>query len=250
MKRVLITGGTSGIGLAAAECFLQEGAAVALVGRDKKRGLKAVEYLHSRVPGGTICFFPGDVSKVSACHELAKMAVRAMGGIDVLVNSAGIYFERSIEDMTEDDFDYMMGINLKGSYFMIQAVVRYMKEQKHGAIVNVNSDAGLHGNYLCSSYCASKGGISMLTKALALELAPWKIRVNSVCPGDVLTPMTDRQLEQFADRDEGLEQIASVYPLKEIGKASDIGAIIAFLASDRASFVTGALWSADGGITA
>ena len=84
MKRVLITGGTSGIGLAAAECFLQEGAAVALVGRDKKRGLKAVEYLHSRVPGGTICFFPGDVSKVSACHELAKMAVRAMGGIDVL----------------------------------------------------------------------------------------------------------------------------------------------------------------------
>ena len=117
-------------------------------------------------------------------------------------------------------------------------------------IVNVSSDAGLQGNYLCSAYCASKGAVTMFTKALALELAPWKVRVNCICPGDIATPLTEKQLQEAPDRQEALREMSSVYPLGRIGTAEEAAAVIVFLASDQAAFVTGAAWSVDGGITA
>ena len=250
MKRVLITGGTSGIGLAAAECFLANGDKVAIAGRSKERGMAAVKSLWSKYPSGEVCFVPGDVSSVSGCKSIMTVMEKWAGGIDVLVNSAGIYFEKAIEDMTEEDFDEMMNVNLKGTYFMSKEASVLMKAQSSGNIVNVASDAGLHGNYMCSAYCASQGAVVNFTRALAIELAPWQIRVNSVCPGDIHTPMTEEQLKQFPSREEGLKEMASVYPLNRIGKPEDVGGIIAFLASDKASFVTGAAWTVDGGITA
>ena len=119
-----------------------------------------------------------------------------------------------------------------------------------GNIVNVSSDAGLHGNYGCSLYCASKGAVTLYTKAVALEAGPYGVRVNCVCPGDILTPLTEKQLENEPSREDALNEMASVYPLGKIGTVEQAAAVVVFLASEEAGFVTGAAWSVDGGITA
>ena len=248
MKRVLITGGTSGIGLAAAECFLANGDKVAIAGRSKERGMAAVKSLWSKYPSGEVCFVPGDVSSVSGCKSIMTVMEKWAGGIDVLVNSAGIYFEKAIEDMTEEDFDEMMNVNLKGTYFMSKEASVLMKAQSSGNIVNVASDAGLHGNYMCSAYCASKGAVVALTRALALDLAP-AIRVNCICPADVDTPLLARQLVD-ANGGYTLADMAAAYPLGRIGRAEEIAHAICSVAAPANSFMTGSIITVDGGITA
>ena len=248
MERVvLITGGTSGIGLAAARRFLALGDCVALIGRSAERGQSAMQSL--QVYADKVCFLAGDVAEVADCKRLTEEVLERWGKIDVLINSAGIYFERAIEDMQEDDFVQIMDINVKGTYFLTKYVVPALKKSG-GSIVNVSSDAGLQGNYLCSAYCASKGAVTLFTKAMALELAPWKIRVNCVCPGDIATPLTERQLAAEPSREEALREMCAVYPLGRIGTADEAAAVLVFLASAEAAFVTGAAWSVDGGITA
>lgn len=246
-QAVLITGGTSGIGLAAARLFLEDGAGVMLMGRSAERGRQALAELQEFAQD--VCFQQGDVGQVGDCQRAVEAAAERFGRLDVLVNSAGIYFERAIEDMTEQDFDEIMTTNVKGSYFMAKYAVPVLKKQG-GSIVNVSSDAGLQGNYLCSAYCASKGALTIFTKALALELAPWRVRVNCICPGDIATPLTEKQLQEAPDRQAALREMSSVYPLGRIGTAEEAAAVIRFLASEQAAFVTGAAWSVDGGITA
>ncbi|WP_407398613.1 SDR family NAD(P)-dependent oxidoreductase [Anaerovibrio sp.] len=249
-KTVLITGGTSGIGLATAIRFAGKGYNVVLLGRDAERGLRAVKTVMERISGANCNYIPCDVRIISDCKNAVEKAAELYGSIDVLVNSAGVYFERAIEDMGEDDFSLIMDINVKGTYFMTQQAALAMKKRGSGVIVNVSSDAGIHGNMLCSAYCASKGAVNLFTKAMALELAPWNIRVNSVCPGDVMTPLTEKQLEQYPDRETALREMKSVYPLGKIGTPEEIAGVIEFLCSDDAAFVNGAIWSVDGGITA
>lgn len=249
-KTVLITGGTSGIGLATAIRFAGKGYNVVLLGRNADRGLRAVKTVMERIGGASCNYIPCDVRKIDDCKNAVEKATELYGSIDVLVNSAGVYFERAIEDMGEDDFALIMDINVKGTYFMTQQAVSAMKKQGSGVIVNVSSDAGIHGNMLCSAYCASKGAVNLFTKAMALELAPWNIRVNSVCPGDVMTPLTEKQLEQYPDREAALKEMSSVYPLGKIGTPEEIAGVIEFLCSADAAFVNGAIWSVDGGITA
>lgn len=249
-KTVLITGGTSGIGLATAIRFAGKGYNVVLLGRDAERGLRAVKTVMERISGANCNYIPCDVRIISDCKNVVEKAAELYGSIDVLVNSAGVYFERAIEDMGEDDFSLIMDINVKGTYFMTQQAALAMKKRGSGVIVNVSSDAGIHGNMLCSAYCASKGAVNLFTKAMALELAPWNIRVNSVCPGDVMTPLTEKQLEQYPDRETALREMKSVYPLGKIGTPEEIAGVIEFLCSDDAAFVNGAIWSVDGGITA
>lgn len=248
-KTVLITGGTSGIGRKTAELFLQNGWQAVVLGRDRAKGEQAVEAFAQGCPRAQVLYVEGDVSNTNDCAKAVEQAVRWGGSLDVLINSAGQYFEKSLEDVTEDDFDAMLGINLKGTVFMTKYAVVQMKKQGFGSIVNVSSDAGLHGNLLCSTYCASKGGINMFTKAMALELGPYGIRINAVCPGDVLTPLTEAQLAQYPDRQQALREMASVYPLGRIAAPREIADVIYFLAGEQASFVNGALWSVDGGIT-
>ena len=142
-----------------------------------------------------------------------------------------------------------MDTNVKGAFFTTQAALAPLKASR-GSIVNLSSDAGIHGNFLCTAYCASKGAVTLFTKSLALELAPFGVRVNCVCPGDVATPMTEAQLQDAPDREETLRQMSGVYPLGRIARAEEVADIIFFLASDAASFVTGAAWSVDGGLTA
>lgn len=249
-KVILITGGSSGIGLKAAELFLEKGAAVAITGRDERRGAEALKLLKSKAPNGKAIFIAGDVDKVSDCERIVAATVEQLGEVDVLVNSAGIYFEKALEDMTEDDFEKIMSTNVKGTYFMSKAALPVLKRKSGRSIVNLSSDAGLKGNYLCTAYCASKGAVTLFTKALALEVAPFGVRVNCVCPGDILTPLTEKQLAHEPARDAALKEMASVYPLGRIGTDYEAASVIVFLASDEAGFVTGAAWSVDGGITA
>lgn len=245
-KRILISGGTSGIGLAAAKLFLQAGAKVALMGRSEQRGEAALQELQA---GDRAIFVQGDVSRLADCRQALQQVIEKWAGLDVLVNSAGIYVEGAIEDMTEEEIATVLDINVKGTYYLSQAAVPYLKESR-GNLVNVASDAGVHGNYYCSLYCASKGAVVMFTKALALELAGFGVRVNAIAPGDILTPLTEAQLQASPNREDALREMASVYPLGRIGTAEEAAAAIKFLASPEAAFITGTILTVDGGLTA
>lgn len=248
----VISGGTSGIGLAVAEKLLLDGARVYIIGRSLERGTNAVKYLQEKT-GQTAVFLPCDVAKAESCqkavagikmHQLDDNTLQAR--VDILVNSAGIYREQRLEEMQESDYQKIFDTNVKGTMLLTQAILPLM--QGEGSIVNVSSDAGISGNYGCPIYCASKGAIVALTKALALDLAP-RIRVNCVCPADVATPLLEEQLKA-ANGSYTLEDVASAYPLERVGKAEEIAHVICSLVSPLNSFMTGSIVPVDGGITA
>lgn len=264
-KTALITGGTSGIGLATARLFLSRGMRVAIAGRDEGRGQEALRMLAQERPlggaaemasekGGALAYgearyFSVDVRKSDECRNLAQRVADEFGRIDVLVNSAGVYMEQGAADLTEEDYAYVMDTNLKGTMFMTRYALPFLRRTK-GTVVNVSSDAGLHGNYLCSLYCASKGAVTLYTRAVAREEAAFGVRVNCVCPADILTPLTEGQLAAVPDREAALREMAAVYPMERVGTAEEAAAVIAFLSSPAASYVTGAAWNIDGGLLA
>lgn len=235
----IITGGTSGIGLATAKIFLAHNFNCVLVGRSRERFESIKRELDGRAE-----FISADVRKVSDCNKIILRTLEIFGGVDVLVNSAGIYHEGAITSATEEIFDDIFSTNVKGTFFTSRAAVNALIKSR-GSIVNVASDAGLKGNYFCAAYSASKGAIVAFTKSLALELASFSIRVNCVAPGDILTPLTLKQLETSNTT---LEDLAKIYPLGRIGTAQEVAEAIYFLAT--ANFITGAILSVDGGLTA
>ena len=241
MKTAIITGGTSGIGLATAKKFLANDFNCVLVGRRRARFEKIKSELVGRFE-----FISADVRQVSDCDKIILRTVELFGGVDVLINSAGIYHEGAITLTGEEIFDDIFSTNVKGTFFISRAAVGELIKSR-GAVVNVASDAGLKGNYFCAAYSASKGAVVALTKSLALELASFSIRVNCVAPGDILTPLTLKQLKNSGGT---IEELAKIYPLGRIGKAEEVAAAIYFLASKEASFITGAILSVDGGLTA
>ena len=311
-KIVVITGGTSGIGMAAARAFWLDGANVCIVGRDSVRGMKALAGIAGCNDPDSIVF-PGmqaeeetvsaaeglcglektdipatiealarlryiraDVTKPGSCRMAAVIAAHyGEGRIDILVNSAGVYQEKRIEHVSVADYNRIMDVNVKGTFFMIQACQPYMlphAEDEKGAegrgvnagsgrggkgclatthdrcIINIASDAGIGGNYGCPVYCASKGAVVSLSKALALDLAP-DVRVNCICPGDVDTPLLKEQLKAAAGG-YTKEEMGESYPLGRIASAGEVAHVICSVASPANSFMTGAIIPVDGGLTA
>lgn len=239
MKTAIITGGTSGIGLATTKIFLAHNYNCVLVGRSTARFEKISSELN-----GSFEFISADVRRVEDCERIIAQTVKIFGGVDVLVNSAGIYHEGAITSTDEKIFDDIFSTNVKGTFFTTRAAVDELIKT-HGAIINVASDAGLKGNYFCAVYSASKGAIVAFTRSLALELANFPVRVNCVAPGDILTPMT---LNQLKISGETLEEISKIYPLGRIGTPEEVAEAIYFLAT--ANFITGTILSVDGGLIA
>jgi len=252
-KIVIITGGGSGIGKSTAAKFLQKGATVYINGRTEAKLKETCEAL--RGISGKIDFIAGDVSKVSDCKRIIKKVVSKENRIDVVVNSAGIWIEGPSDTMTEDLWDRCVDINLKGTFFMCRYAIPYL-EKSRGCIINVSSDSGLVGNKEGAVYCASKGGVTLLTKALAVELAERKIRVNAVCPGEVMTPMMEKA---FADYGEGdaktyYRKLLKEYPQKSaqarFTTPEEVAESIYFLARPEVEAITGACLPIDFGLTA
>ena len=169
--------------------------------------------------------------------------------MDILVNSAGIYREGALDDLQEETLDELIATNIKGTFHLTRAALTQLRAAR-GCIVNVASDAGLRGNYFCAAYAATKGAIIAFTRSLALELAYDDVRVNAVAPADVLTPLTEQQFSPLLSREEQLREMAAHYPLGRIGTAEEAAAVILFLASPAASWVTGSVYRVDGGLTA
>jgi NAD(P)-dependent dehydrogenase (short-subunit alcohol dehydrogenase family) len=245
-KRILVTGSSRGIGFATAQAFLDAGAQVAVNGRTAESTAEGIDRLGG---GDRLIAAPGDVATVAGCEALVASAVDALGGLDVLVNSAGIAIDVSLEDGDEAVWDSTMNINLKGTYFCIRAAAPALRESR-GNIVNVGSDSSFMGMEDNSIYCASKGGVLMLARALSRELAP-EVRINCVCPGFVDTDMVRRDyIDSAEDPAEILRSVEGYSPLNRMGQPEEIAAAILYLASEQAGFVTGSALSIDGGMTA
>jgi len=245
-KRVLVTGSSRGIGQAVARQFFQSGAQVAVNGRTPDSTAAGMAALGD---SDRLVAAPGDVSSVAGCEAVVAAAVEGLGGLDILVNSAGVAFFLPLEDSDEAVWDTTLDTNLKGTFFCMRAAAGPLRDSG-GNIVNVASDAGLIGEQGLSVYCASKGGVVNLTRAMALELAP-TVRVNCVCPGYVDTDMVRRDGIDQADDPQAAEQaIVDYAPLKRISKPAEIAKAIAYLAGEDALFITGSALQIDGGSTA
>jgi NAD(P)-dependent dehydrogenase (short-subunit alcohol dehydrogenase family) len=247
-KVALITGGTSGIGEATAMLFSREGAAVALTGRSEERGRKVAAEIEKN--GGKAIFILTDVRLVGDCRRAVDETVRAFGRIDVLFNNAGVYFPHTALDCTEEEWDLQLDINLKGAFLMSKCALPGMIAQAGGVIINNSSGWGLVGGDRAVAYCASKGGMVLMTKAMAVDHGREGIRVNCICPGDIETPMlpVDAKMRGL-DWNEYLAGCAN-RPLGRIGTSEEIAKAALFLASDDSSFMTGATLVVDGGGTA
>ena len=245
---VLVTGGSSGIGYAAAKAFLEEGAKVAITGRDAARLQRAGEEL---ARSGTVLAIRGDVAKAEDARRMVTETTRKLGPLDVLVNNAGIYLNKPIESFSEREYDDVMDINMKGTFLCTKFAIPGMVKRKRGAIVNVSSDSGLVGAAGSSVYSASKGAMVLFTKSVALDHAKDGIRVNVICPGEVKTPMLEKDAaESGRGFEEYYQRVVAPIPMKRAATAEEVARGILFLASDEASFMTGAALSVDGGSTA
>jgi meso-butanediol dehydrogenase / (S,S)-butanediol dehydrogenase / diacetyl reductase len=237
-KRVLITGGASGIGAATAARFLEEGALVCVLDRDAKGGAAILEQLP-----GLSAALDADVSDLSQVQAVFPETVRRMGGVDVLVNNAGISIRHRFLDITAEEWAQVMAVNLTGMFYVAQVAARHMMEASGGVILQTASTNGVMGYPYYADYNASKAGVIALTKAMALELAP-KVRVNAIAPGYVLTPM---QRAEYTDA--MLDELNQKIPLRRHARPEEVAALFAFLASDDAAYISGHVYTIDGAET-
>jgi len=244
-KVALITGGTSGIGSATAIRFAGEGAAVAITGRNSERGEQVVKDIVAN--GGEALFIRSDVRSSEDCRHAVDQTLERFGKIDVLFNNAGVYHPKSIPDCTEEEWDETIDSSLKGAFLMSKYVLPSMIERGSGSIIHTSSGWGILGGDRAAAYCAAKGGLIVMAKAMAIDHGPDGIRVNCVCPGDVLTPMLPDDAAKRGMSWDDYAVGAADRPLGRIGTAEDIANAVLYLASDESSFVTGEALVVDGG---
>jgi NAD(P)-dependent dehydrogenase (short-subunit alcohol dehydrogenase family) len=245
-KVTVITGAASGIGLATARRMAVEGAKVVAV--DVKEAGDHVQELAQM--GAEALFVQADVSKPQGVERLVDQTLTSFGRLDVLVNNAGIGLPKKITETTEADWDRLMDINLKSVFLCARAAIPIMERQGGGVIVNVASELGVVGGSEIAAYCASKGGVVQLTKALAVDHSHSGIRVNCVCPGPVATPLLEYIIEGSSDPQGERRRMTQKIPLARIAQPEEISNVILFLASDESSYMTGSIVVVDGGLIA
>ena len=244
-KTVLVTGGTMGIGLATARAFLEEGAKVAITGRRGDRGRAAERALREVAPH--VLYVRADMTKAADVRDAVRTIARAFRGIDVLVNNAGVYLQKPVEETTEREWDEVMAANLKGYFLAAKAVIPIMRRRGGGVIINngsVSAHAAVPGE---SAYAASKGAVLAFTRVLAVELAKDRIRVNSVSPGVIRTEMYAAWLREQRDPRRAERGEVARHPIGRLGTPEDVARAVLYLASDESAFLTGADLPVDGG---
>jgi NAD(P)-dependent dehydrogenase (short-subunit alcohol dehydrogenase family) len=244
-KVALITGGTSGIGRATAVRFAGEGAAVAITGRSTERGDQVVQDITEL--GGQALFIPSDVRLADECRRAVEETLARFGRIDVLFNNAGVFHPKTIPDCSEEEWDETIDTSLKGAFLMSKYVLPSMIAQGSGSIIHTSSGWGIQGGHKAAAYCAAKGGLVVMAKAMAIDHGPDGIRVNCVCPGDVQTPMLPDDAAKRGMTWEAYAAEAADRPLGRIGSAEEIADAVLYLACDDSSFVSGTALVVDGG---
>jgi len=244
-KVALITGGAGGIGRAAALLFAREGAAVSIADLDKGAGLQVVREISSA--GGRAIFECANLTRAADCKRVVERTMREFGGIHVLFNNAGIIRRASVVEISEDDWDAVMAINVKSIFLMCREVIPIMAKAGRGSIINTASGWGLAGGPRAAAYCASKGAVVLMTKAMAIDHGRQNIRVNCICPGDTDTAMLRHEARQLGEPEERFLSESANRPLGRMGKPEEIAQAALYLASDAASFVTGTSLVVDGG---
>lgn len=247
-KVALITGGTSGIGEATALLFVGEGARVGITGRSSERGAGVVARI--KASGGDAVFFRADVSLAEDCRRAVDETLRAFGSLDILFNNAGVFYPQTAIECSENEWDEQIDVNLKGTFLMSKFALPTMIARGSGVIINNSSGWGLVGGDHAVAYCASKGGVVLMTKAMAIDHGPQGIRVNCICPGDVETPMLPADAKMRGLKWEDYIAGCASRPLGRVGTVEEIAKAVLFLASDDSSFMTGTALVVDGGGTA
>ncbi|MBZ5684467.1 MAG: SDR family oxidoreductase [Acidobacteriia bacterium] len=247
-KVALITGGTSGIGEATALLFAKEGAEIAITGRNRERGAAVVKRIKD--VGPEAIFIHADVSMAGDCRRAVEETMEAFGRLDILFNNAGVFYPHTTLECSEKEWDEQIDINLKGTFLMSKFVLPVMIAQRRGVIINNASGWGIVGGDHAVAYCASKGGVVLMTKAMAIDHGTQGIRVNCVCPGDVETPMLPADAKMRGQKWDDYIAGCANRPLGRVGTADEIAKAVLFLASDDSSFMTGAALIVDGGGTA
>jgi len=241
----LITGGASGIGRATALLFAKEGAAVAIVDLNETEGRAVARRIID--DGGKAIYVHADVSKAEDCRLAVQQTVEEFGKLDILFNNAGIIRRASVVDTSEEDWDKVMAINVKSVFLFSKYTIPTMAKAGGGVIINTASGWGLIGGRKAAAYCASKGAVVVLTKAMAIDHGAQNIRVNCICPGDTDTPMLREEAKQLGKPEDQFLSESAQRPLQRIGKPEEIAEAALFLASDASSFVTGTALVVDGG---
>jgi meso-butanediol dehydrogenase / (S,S)-butanediol dehydrogenase / diacetyl reductase len=242
-KVALITGGASGMGRDTALAFAAEGAQVAVLDVRPDRAQQTVDLVIK--PGGIAAAFPADVRDEAQVELAVAAAIARFGRIDILLNNAGTTRPGSVVEIAPEDWDFIVDVNLKGTYLVSRAVLPQMLERGSGAVINIGSVSGMRGDRRAAAYNAAKAGVINLTRSMALDFGPQGIRVNCICPGAIGTPVIQRMLT-----DEARAAISRNTPAGRIGEGKEVANLTLFLASDAASYINGAIIPADGGLTA
>jgi NAD(P)-dependent dehydrogenase (short-subunit alcohol dehydrogenase family) len=244
-KVALITGGASGIGKATALLFAEEGAAVVLADINSTGGSQAAGQIQEA--GGRAIFVPCDVTQADDCHRAVQATLDAFGALDILFNNAGVIRRADVVGTSEADWDLVLDVNLKSIFLMSKYAVPVMARAGGGAIINTSSGWGLRGGAKAVSYCAAKGAVVNMTRAMAIDHGPQNIRVNCICPGDTDTPMLRDEARQLGQAESGFMAEAAQRPLGRYAQPEEIARAVLYLASEAASYVTGSALVIDGG---
>lgn len=245
-KVALVTGAGKGIGKACAEVLSRQGARIAVVDIDTIAGLQTAKGIEAS--GGRAVYLPADVSKAADVQKMIGQIIELFGRLDILINNAGYHISKSVEDTSEEEWDYILNTNLRSVFLCSKYAIPHLRKTR-GAIVNMSSMVGVVGQRNAGAYSATKGGIIAMTKGMALDFAKDGIRVNCICPGWVETPLVEDWFSQQADPQATKRYIFGRHPLGRIATPEEVGNAVVFLCSEQSSFVTGVALPLDGGVT-